>query len=73
MNKKSFLRVMVMEGVEMLQKLLNISSNYGTTTLSQFLPMPPCSCLTCGISVGGKVFIYVCECDVLRLDGHTSM
>ena len=38
MNNKSYLRVMVMEGVEMVPKLLNISSSSSATTLSQFSP-----------------------------------
>ena len=38
MNIKSVLRVMVMEGVEMVPKLLNISSTVGNTTLPPFYP-----------------------------------
>ena len=38
MNRKSDLRVMVMEGMEMVTKFLHLSSTSGTTTLSPFSP-----------------------------------
>ena len=36
MNSQSVLRVLVMEGVEMMSKFLHLSSTAGTTTLSPF-------------------------------------
>ena len=41
MNRKPALRMMVMEGMEMMPMVLHISSTDGTKTLSPFLPMPP--------------------------------
>ena len=38
-----------------------------------FLHMTPCSCLTCGISDGRKVFIYGCDCVIPHIEGKISM
>ena len=45
-----------MEGMETMPKCLHISSADDETPLLQFLLMPPCSYLSCGISVGEQVF-----------------
>ena len=59
-----------MEGVAMVPEFLYISYTYGTTTFLPFLPMPPCSCLPCGISVCENVFISGCDCAVTHVDGQ---
>ena len=38
MNRKSYLRVMVMEGMEMVPNILYLYSTSGTTILSPFSP-----------------------------------
>ena len=73
MNRKSDLRVMVMEGMEMVTKFLHLSSTSGTTTLLTFSLYAYLLILACGISVGEKGFIYGCYCGIPRLDGKTSM
>ena len=74
MNRKSALRVMVMEGMVMVSKIF---CYYLQLMLlqpcHQFHPMPPCSCLTCGISVGEKIFIFGCGGGLPHVERHTSL
>ena len=37
-------------------------------TYCNFIPMPLCSCLPCGISVGGKFPISGCDCGLPCVD-----
>ena len=38
----------------------------------QFIPMPPCSCLPCEISVGKNVFMFGCDCGLPPVNVQTS-
>ena len=59
MNRKSAYRVIVTEAMEMAPKTFHLSSTAGTTILSPFISMPPCSCLQCGISVVENISLDV--------------
>ena len=72
MNRKTALRVMVMKGMEIVPNILQLSSIFGNTILLPFIPMHPCSFLTCGISVGEKPNSG-CDCVLLHVDGKTSL
>ena len=66
-------KIMVTEGMAMVPKVLHLSSTAGTEIISPFLPMSPCSCLPCGISVGEKQIISGYDCVLPHVYGQTSL
>ena len=68
MNRKSALRVVLMEVIEMVPNILYIYSTSGTISCRHFLPMPPCSFLPCLILVGEKPSIYVTVFFLMYMD-----
>ena len=62
-----------MDGVVMVSKFFISPSLPVLKPYCHFLPMIPCSCLTCGISVGENIFISGCNCVIYHVDGRTSM
>ena len=64
MNINSALRVVVMEELTMVPILCISIQLLVLQSCRHFIPMPPCSCLVYGISVGEKVFISVCDCSL---------
>ena len=73
MNRKSYLGVMAMEGMEMVPKFLQASLTYLLQPCHHFLPTPPCSYLLRGISVGKKVFISGCDFGLPHVYGKTRL
>ena len=59
---------MMIEGMVTVPKCLHISSTAGVTSQLKFISIPTCSCLSCGISVGKKVFGSICDCGITCVD-----
>ena len=68
MNINSALRVVVFEGMTLVPIFCISLQLLVLQSCRHFIPMPPCSCLVYGISVGEKVFISVCDCGLPHVD-----